>query len=112
MNRVAVDQAGFEYIRFIAAEPRMRYEDGKRLEEQERNDAGTPLFTVTCLAKVAGATKPETITVKVPMVEVLAIEEFTKVAFANLSAYAYAAHGDRARLSFSADKMGKVREQR
>ena len=67
---------------------------------------------MTCLAKVAGATKPETITVKIPMAEAPAIDEFSKVAFANLSAYAYATRGDRAQLSFSADKMGKAREQR
>ena len=112
MNRVKVDQSGFEYIRFIAAEPRMKYEDGKRLDEQERDGAGTPLFAVTCLAKVAGSAKPDTITVKIPMTEAPAIEEFAKVAFANLSAYAYATRGDRAQLSFSADKIGKAREQR
>ena len=108
MNRVTVDQKSFEYIRFIAAEPRMRYEDGRRLEEQEKNAEGVPLFAITCLAKTAGAAKPETITVKVPMEKEPTIAEFEKIGFVNLSAYAYATRGDRAQLSFSADQMGKV----
>ena len=110
MKRVKVDQTGFEYIRFIASEPRMKYENGQRVDEQERDGNGTPLYTITCLAKVAGTVKPETITVKVPMTAEPNIDEFAKVAFANLSAYAYASKGDRAQLSFSADKIGKARE--
>lgn len=112
MNRITVDQKGFEYIRFIAAEPRMKYEDGRRLDEQERNDGGMPIFTITCLAKVIGAAKPDTITVKVAMAEAPAIEEFTKIGFVNLSAYAYATGSDRAQLSFSADQVGKLQERR
>ena len=65
MNRVFIDQSGFEYIRYLSAEPRMKYVDGEATNEQDRDENGTPLFGIVCLAKQKGATKPETITVKV-----------------------------------------------
>ena len=110
MNRVKVDQGGFEYMRFIAIEPRMKYANGRKTDEQERNGEDIPMYTVTCLAKVKGANKPETITVKVPMATEPKVDEFAKVAFANLTAYAYASGNDRAQLSFQAEKMGLARE--
>lgn len=109
MNRVVVDQGGFEYFRFLGAEPKMKYEDGQQTGAQDADENGVPLFSILCLAKPAGASKPETITVKVPMAAAPTLDEFAKIAFANLSAFAYAS-GNRAQLSFSADKVGKARE--
>lgn len=109
MNRVVVDQNGFEYFRFLGADPKMKYQDGQQTGAQDMDENGVPLFNILCLAKAAGASKPETITVKVPMAGAPALDEFAKIAFANLSAYAYAS-GNRAQLSFSADKVGKARE--
>ena len=109
MLRVKVDQAGFDYFRFIAADAKMKYENGQRTDEQETNAEGVPLFTVTVLAKEKGATKPETITVKVPSSKPITIDEFSIVGFINLSAFAWA-NGGRANLSFSADKVGQIKE--
>ena len=47
---------------------------------------------------------------KVPMATEPKVDEFAKVAFANLTAYAYASGNDRAQLSFQAEKMGLARE--
>lgn len=109
MNRVFVDQAGFEYVRFLSAEPKMKFVDGQPTEQQDTDEVGTPLFSLVCLAKPKGANKPETITVKVPMPQAPAIEEFATIGFVNLSAFAYVS-GNRANFSFSADKVGKVKE--
>lgn len=109
MNRVAIDQGGFEYFRFLSAEPKMKYQDGQATGMQDADDEGTPLFNIVCLAKQNGAIKPDTISVKVPMKAAPAIEEFATIGFVNLTAFAYASN-NRAQLSFSADKVGKTRE--
>lgn len=109
MNRIFVDQSGFDYFRYLSVEPKMKYQNGRATEEQDTDDAGTPLFNIICLAKPTGASKPETISVKVPMSSAPTLEEFALVAFARLSAFAYAS-GDHAQLSFSADKVGKIKE--
>lgn len=108
MNRVFVDQNGFDF-RFLTTEPRYKYLNGKVTDEPETDAEGNPLASLICLAKPVGANKPETITVKIPAAGITSsLEEFDKIAFANLSAYAYAS-GDRAQLSFSADKVGKLK---
>ena len=109
MNRVYVDQNGFDYIRYLSMEPRFKYVDGNQSDEQDTDDDGTPLYSVVCLAKQQGSTKPETITVKMAFTQPPSIEEFSKVRFAGLSALAYPS-GNRAQLSFSAEKIGKAKE--
>lgn len=108
MNRVKVDQTGFGSIRFMEAEPKMKYEDGKLTDQQDTDENGVPLFSITCAIKPTGG-RGEVITVKVPSAQPPAFEEFSKIAFANLTAYAYVA-GNRSQFSFSADKVGKARE--
>lgn len=110
MQRVVIDQNAFEYFRFIAVDPKMRYEDGKPTDEQETNRDGEPLFNVTVIAKEKGASKPETITVKVPSSKPITIPEFAAIGFVNLSAFAWCSN-NRANLSFSADKVGQLKEQ-
>lgn len=109
MNRVFVDQAGFEYVRYLNAEPKMKFVNGQATDEQDRDENGVPYYGVVCLAKSKGASKPETITVKIAMAAPPNIEEFAKVGFAELTAFAYAS-GDRAQLAFQASKVGKTRE--
>lgn len=109
MNRVFIDQSGFEYIRYLSAEPRMKYVDGEATNEQDRDENGTPLFGIVCLAKQKGATKPETITVKVALPQEPQIAEFSPIGFVGLAALAYNS-GNRAQLAFSAEKMGKTKE--
>ena len=109
MNRVHVDLAGFEYIRYLNAEPKMKFVNGQATDQQDTDENGVPYFGIVCLAKPKGANKPETITVKVPMAAAPTIEEFAKIGFADLTAFAYAT-GDRAQLSFQASKVGKTRE--
>ena len=104
MNRVSLPMASFDYIRYLSAEPRMKFIDGKRSEEPELSPEQIPIYSITCLAKAHEASKPETINIKVPMETEPNIPELAQVAFAGLSAYAYAI-GDRAALSFSAERM-------
>lgn len=109
MNKVFVDQSGFEYIRYLSAEPRTKYVDGVATDEQDRDENGTPFYGVVCLAKQKGATKPDTITVKIALSQPPSVEEFSKIGFVGLSALAYVS-GNRAQMAFSAEKMGKTKE--
>lgn len=109
MNRVFVDQGGFEYIRYLSAEPRTKYVDGVATDEQDRDESGVPIYGIVCLAKSREATKPETITVKIALPQPPAIEEFTKIGFVGLTALAYN-NGNRAQMAFSAEKMGKAKD--
>lgn len=110
MNRVIIDQSSYEYFRFLSAEPKMKYEDGQRTDEQETNAEGVPLFVYTILCKEEGAGKPETITVKAPSQKAPNIPEFAAVGFHRLAAFAWVS-GNRANLSFSADAVGMLKEQ-
>lgn len=108
MQRVVIDQSAYEYFRFLSAEPKMKYEDGQRTNEQETNAEGVPVFVYTVLTKEKGAGKPETITVKAPSAKEPNIQEFEAIGFKNLSAFAYVA-GNRANLSLSADLVGVLK---
>lgn len=109
MNRVKIDPTAYTYWRFVSAEPKMKFEDGLRTDEQETNAAGVPMYVYTLLVKEDETTKPETVTVKAPSAKPPTIPEFSPVGFVNLTAFAWVS-GNRANLSFSADRIGMLKE--
>lgn len=108
MNRVKVDPAGFGTIILMGVEPKMKYEDGVLTNQQDTDATGLPIYSLTCAIQPTDG-KPEMITVKVAAAQQPAIEPLTKIAFANLTAFAYVAR-NRAEFSFTAEKVGKARE--
>lgn len=116
MQKVAVNQQGFEYINYLEAEPRMIFEDGVETNVQETSPDQQPMWNITCLAKskfLPGMTKkpkPETILVKVPMAKKPEIEPHTPVNFVNLVASAFVSSG-WGQLSFAAARMEAVEKQ-
>lgn len=109
-NKVLVDTNGYEYFKFISAEPKLKYLDGQKSNEVEVNEKGETIYIVSVLTKEKSGTKPETITVKVPSPKEPNIPEFSNVGFINLTAFAYA-QNNRANISFSADKVGVLKNE-
>lgn len=112
-RRIVVDRSDFEYFRFLSCEPRFTYnERGEKTEEQQTDpQTGEPCWTLTVLAKQRGQQRPETISIKVAMRQVPAVDELAPVAIDRLYATCYTRQG-ASFFSFSTAKFAPIRNSK